>query len=203
MSAGFFGEPVFVDSEGAFLQDGSIVRVGYRSPGSDPFSSSELDLLSAGSTTFNEASALFDGFLVGDTGPGTIDQFDRPGGAPTNEIVVNSANALADDGGVSATIEDIGTAIGLNASLYLFAFNEVDTSAIPSSISYGIFGIWETTQSPDVSVVTTPTIDTVLRGSETGDGNFMVVPEPATYAVIFGFISLGVALIRRRRRVQA
>jgi len=200
--AGFFGQGVFLDVTETPLSDGNIVRFGYSS---SSLTASDFSSL-ASATDYNAvlSSGLFDGFVGGSGNTGSIEQSNRPVGAATSEAVLNgSATSLYEQGGTIFSISGLGS-LEANLNLYLFVFNQMDPTNLGGTKEFGIYtsSNWQTRTSGLDQGLTSGNIDTIIRGTQVGDDFATAVPEPATYAALFGVVALGIAIVRRRMQRQ-
>lgn len=180
--------PFILDSDGSFLPAGAEVRVGYF-PGGAPASLADL--------TLAEATSGFTTLYTTAIGNDTVDN----GAALTPGAVRDTSN--------SGNQMDTLPVLGLNTQLFLWVFN-----AASDATAWGVFGglatpTWKvpfigpasmSTAALATSGTTALTNPDILFGSYDGT-NFRLapIPEPSTYAALFGLVALGYVVWRRRR----
>ena len=185
--------PCYTTSTGAFLDPGSVIRVGY-------FSAGNLATFQT-SNDYAALDSLFTPLAEGIVGSGTISQIDHNSNLVTgNQLVIN--NFFGNTGHIFGSIENVAFgAVPIGTDLYVWVFN----SATPASASeWGIFGssLWEFPDSstlPANESLASIDVDNFVRGQHVLPQNELrlsAVPEPGSLLLLVG----AVAALRRRRR---
>jgi hypothetical protein len=184
-----FDGPFFGDKDGNLIPAGNEARIGSFADGFDYEANA------------NDLQALLDNFSVFEStqiDEGPLPFFPSGGGAVLEQNLTNMDTSFA------------------GQRVHIFVFLTADNSMVTdfdSIIQYGVFGRtsadalpWVFPGDGDTRSASTAELNefvagAFLPGSESGENYDMLtlIPEPKIYAALFGLLSLGFALYRRRK----
>jgi hypothetical protein len=158
------------------------------------------------------ASALSDGALLrfgalNITSYNALSSGDKQDYSSVNSLFTELGTVTASGGSFLSVGQNTYTlpASGVNAGdkLYVWVFN---AAVATSATEWGIFSSsnvqWNMPSDPNTNTLSTATLDNVIAGGSTGSGpteyTLAAIPEPSTYALIFGGLSLAWVALRRR-----
>lgn len=168
----------------------------------------DITVVSNGATAFYQqanSSALVDGSLVrvGYFNEANIAGFSAGDWATLATVEAQFTELTtfaAASGNVLGTNSGIAHPGNTGAPLYTWVFNAATTGA---ATEWGVFGSssWTVPADLGTAVMTATQINNIKFGATSG-GHFQMaaVPEPSTYAMIFGGIALGFGIYRRRKQ---